>query len=84
LEGRNPGEERLRGEGNTELKDERTRWRVKPLKVAERGKRSGKQLAVDAKWEPGGNIKRGAGVGRRTDSSEGKPLEGRTPGVLPA
>jgi hypothetical protein len=46
LEGKNPGEERLRGEGNTELKDERTRWRVKPLKVAERGKRSGKQLAA--------------------------------------
>jgi hypothetical protein len=31
-----------------------------------------------------GNVKRGADVERRTDFSEGKPLEGETPEVLPA
>jgi hypothetical protein len=33
-------------------------------------------LLLEVKREPGGNDKRGAGVGRRSDSSEGKPLEG--------
>jgi hypothetical protein len=77
--GRTPGEERLRREGNTERSRNGLAGGANPWRRLTGKGTWTRSLLCSSGLEPGGNVKRGAGVGRRNGFLRGETSEGKTP-----
>jgi hypothetical protein len=80
--GRNPGEDRLRRKGNTERSRNGLAGGANPWRRLTGKGTWTRSLLCSSGLEPGGNVKRGAGVGRRHGFLRGETSEGKTPWAL--